>query len=137
MYLTQWNSSRVIGGGTTLTPINWYSGTVNASATSAYDWNVSVPALKGTTAWNIYRDAYYNDMIICTQGSFGTGPRTNGEGVNVTAISINQADYGTVLWSKYYSPAPNNMTAQIIAVDNIARTFVTKTKKHCNLQAIA
>ncbi len=24
MYLTQWNSSRVIGGGTTMTPINWY-----------------------------------------------------------------------------------------------------------------
>ena len=132
MYLTQWNSSRVIGGGTTMTPINWYSGTVNASSPSAYDWNVSVP-LKGTTAWNIYRDAYYNDMIICTQGSFGTGPRADGEGVNVTAISINQANYGTVLWSKYYSPAPNNMTRQIIAVDNIARTFITEDKETLQL----
>jgi hypothetical protein len=133
MYLTQWNSSEVIGGGNTMTPINWYSGTVNASSPSAYDWNVSVPALKGTTAWNIYRDAFYNDMIICTQGSFGTGPRTNGEGVNVTAISINQANYGTVLWSKYYPPAPNNMTRQIIAVDNIARTFITEDKETLQL----
>ena len=133
MYLTQWNSSRVIGGGTTMTPINWYSGTVNASSPSAYDWNVSIPALKGTTAWNIYRDAYYNDMIICTQGSFGTGPRTSGEGVNVTAISINQDTKGRELWSKYYPPAPNNMTEQIIAVDNIARTFVTEDKETLQL----
>ena len=133
MYLTQWNSSRVIGGGTTMTPINWYSGTVNASSQSAYDWNVSVSALKGTTAWNIYRDAYYNDLILCIQGSFGTGPRTSGEGVNVTAISINQATAGQVLWSKSYPPAPNNMTVQIIAVDNIARTFITQAKETMQL----
>ena len=133
MCLTQWNSSRVIGGGTTMTPISWYSGTVNASSPSAYDWNVSLPTLKGTTAWNIYRDAYYNDVIICTQGSFGTGPRTSGEGVNVTAISINQNTKGNVLWSKYYPPAPNNMTRQIIAVDNIARTFVTEDKETLQL----
>jgi len=133
MYLTQWNSSRVIGGGTSMTPINWYSGTVNASSPSAYDWNVSIPALKGTTAWNIYRDAYYNDMILCTQGSFGTGPRTSGEGVNVTAVSISQNTPGQVLWTKYYPPAPNNMTEQIIAVDNIARTFITEDKETLQL----
>ncbi len=138
MYLTQWNSSRAIGGGTTLTPLNWYSGTVNASIpfgqpNSCYDLNVSVPTLKGTTAWNIYRDAYYNDMIICMQGSFGTGQRTPGEGVNVTAISINQKNFGTTLWSKYYPPAANNMTEQIIAVDNIARTFVTEDKENLQL----
>jgi hypothetical protein len=134
MYLSQWNSSRVIGGGTTMTPINWYSGTVNASSPSAYDWNVSVPALKGTTAWNIYRDAYYDDMILCLQGSFGTGPRTSPVGpVNVTAISINQKTYGQVLWSKSYPPAPNNMTEQIIAVDNIARTFITEDKETLQL----
>jgi hypothetical protein len=135
MYLTQWNSSRVIGGGTTLTPINWYSSaTVNASSPSAYDWNVSIPALKGTTAWNIYRDAYYDDIIICTQGSFGTGPRTNPTGVNVTAISINQKTAGQVLWSKSYDQAPNNMTAQIIAVDKIARVFITEAKETLTLK---
>jgi len=133
MYLTQWNSSRVVGGGTTMTPISWYSGTVNASSRSAYDWNVSVPALQGTTAWNIYRDAYYNDLILCIQGSFGTGPRTSGNGVNVVAISINQATAGQVLWSKSYPPAPNNMTVQIIAVDNIARTFITEAKETMQL----
>jgi outer membrane protein assembly factor BamB len=128
MYLSQWNSSKVINADS-----GWYSGTVNASTNARYDWNVSVPSLKGSTAWNIYRDAYYNDMILATQGSFGTGPRTNGEGVNVTALSINQATYGRVLWSKYYAPAPNNMTRQIIAVDNVARTFVTEDKETLQL----
>jgi hypothetical protein len=134
MYLSQWNSSRVIGGGTTLTPINWYSGTVNASSSSAYDWNVSVSALKGTEPWNIYRDAYYNDMILCFQGSFGPGPRTNPIGpVNVTAISINQKTPGQVLWSKTYPVAANNMTTQIIAVDNVARTFIIENKEDLKL----
>ena len=65
MYLSQWNSSKVINADS-----GWYSGTVNASTNARYDWNVSVPSLKGSTAWNIYRDAYYNDMILATQGSF-------------------------------------------------------------------
>jgi hypothetical protein len=133
MYLTQWNTSKVFGGGDSMTPANWYSGTVNASTSARYDWNVSLPTLKGTTAWNIYRDAYYNDMIVCLQGSFGAGPRATSEGVNVTAISINQAHKGDVIFSKYYPAAPNNMTEQIICVDNIARTFVTEDKETLQL----
>jgi outer membrane protein assembly factor BamB len=129
MYLNQWNSSKVINADS-----GWYSGTVNASLASRYDWNASVPALnQGGGAWNIYRDAYYNDMILCIQGSFGTGPRTNPTGINVTAISINQADHGRVLWSKSYQQAPNNQTAQIIAVDNVARTFVVEYKETLQL----
>jgi outer membrane protein assembly factor BamB len=129
MYLNQWNSSKVINADS-----GWYSGTVNASLASRYDWNVSVSALnQGGGAWNIYRDAYFNDIILCLQGSFGTGPRTNPTGVNVTAISINQADHGRVLWSKSYQQAPNNQTAQIIAVDNIARTFIVEYKETMTL----
>ncbi len=129
MYLNQWNSSKVINADS-----GWYSGTVNASLPSRYDWNVSVPALnQGGGAWNIYRDAYYNDMILCIQGNFGTGPRTNPIGVNVTAISINQNSRGQVLWSKSYTQAQNNQTAQIIAVDNIARTFIVEYKETLQL----
>jgi outer membrane protein assembly factor BamB len=72
-------------------------------------------------------------MLLATQGSFGTGPRTSGEGVNVTAISIKQGSIGQVLWTKYYPPAPNNVTRQIIAVDYIARTFVTEDKETLEL----
>jgi outer membrane protein assembly factor BamB len=67
--------------------------------------------------------------MLLTQGSLGTGPRTNGLGANVTAISLKPGAIGQVLWTKYYSPAPNNVTRQIIAVDAQAGTFVTEDKE--------
>jgi outer membrane protein assembly factor BamB len=120
-YLSQWNSSKVFGES------NWYSGTVNASLPSRYDWNISIPTLKGQ--WSIFRDVIFNNVMLLTQGSLGTGPRTNGEGANVTAISLKPGSIGQVLWTKYYSPAPNNVTRQIIAVDAQAGTFVTEDKE--------
>jgi outer membrane protein assembly factor BamB len=163
-YLSQWNSSDVVGYNNAFTPTNWYSGSVNANvpltpakpttsagagnawnwngtawaavssmlATStnpSYDWNVSIPSLSGSVVWNVYRDAYLNDVAIGIQGSLGTGPRTLETGDNVTAISLNPATKGQVLWTKSYPIAPNNETRQIIAVDNIARTFVTEDKE--------
>ncbi len=126
-YLSQWNSSNVIGGGTGLSPTNWYSGSPDASAASAYDWNISIPSLKGQ--WSIFRDVIYNNLLILTQGSFGTGPRINGEGVNVTAISLKQGAIGQVLWTRSYPPAPNNVTRAMVAVDAIAGTLVTEDKE--------
>jgi hypothetical protein len=126
-YLSQWNSSNVIGNNFSNGVGTWYSGTANASATSAYDWNISMPSLKGQ--WSIFRDVSYNNLLLALQGSFGTGPRTNGEGVNVTAISLNPATRGQVLWAKYFAPAPNNVTRALIAVDTIAGTFVTEDKE--------
>ena len=37
--LTIWNSSRVFGAGTGLSPTGWYSGFVNASAATAFEFN--------------------------------------------------------------------------------------------------
>ncbi len=163
-YLSQWNSSDVIGWNNAFTPTSWYSGQINANvpltparpttsagtgnawnwngtawaitsstlATStnpSYDWNVSIPSLGGSTVWNVYRDAYLNDIMIAIQGSLGAGPRTLETGDNITAISLNQATAGRVLWTKSYPIAPNNETRQIIAVDNKARTFVTEDKE--------
>jgi PQQ-like domain len=126
-YLSQWNSSNVIGTNFSNGVGTWYSGTANASANSAYDWNISIPSLKGQ--WSIFRDVLYNNLLLLLQGSFGTGPRTNGGGVNVTAISLNPATRGQVLWSKYYAPAPNNVTRALVAVDATAGTFVTEDKE--------
>ncbi len=73
-YLTQWNSSNVFGGGSGLSPANWYSGTLNgnvpltparptgAPTGQAYNWNGSawilVPSSQATSTtpaydWNI------------------------------------------------------------------------------------
>jgi hypothetical protein len=126
-YLSQWNSSDVFGGSGAMGVGIWYSGTVNASLPSCYDWNISIPTLSGQ--WSIFRDVIFNNVMLLTQGSLGTGPRTNGQGANVTAISLKPGTIGQVLWTKYYSPAPNNVTRQIIAVDAQAGTFVTEDKE--------
>jgi outer membrane protein assembly factor BamB len=136
-YLSQWNSSNVIGSNSNFTPMNWYSGTVNASSPSSYDWNISIPSLGGSTPWNVYRDAYYNDILIAIQGSLGTGPRALETGCNLTAISLDPTTRGQVLWQKSYTQAPNNETRQIIAVDNIARTFITEDKETLQLNGFS
>jgi hypothetical protein len=69
------------------------------------------------------------DRLLLVQGSLGTGPRTQGYGANITAISINADTKGTTLWTKYYPPADNNVTRALIAVDAIAGTFVTEDKE--------
>ncbi len=126
-YLSQWNSSNVIGTNSGNGVGTWYSGSANASAITAYDWNMSIPSLKGQ--WSVFRDVSYNNLLLLIQGSFGTGPRTNGAGVNVTAVSLNPTTRGQVLWAKYYAPAPNNVTRALVAVDAIAGTFVTEDKE--------
>jgi outer membrane protein assembly factor BamB len=126
-YLTQWNSSNVFGGEGMMGISNWYSGTADAKSPSAYDWNISIPTLKGQ--WSIYRDVAFNNIMLLIQGDFGTGPRTNGEGANATAISLKPGSIGTVLWTKYYPPAPNNVTRRVIAVDADSGTFVTEDKE--------
>jgi hypothetical protein len=50
-YLTQWNSSRVFGGASGISVGNWYTGNVQANASSAFDWNVSLPLT--TSGWAI------------------------------------------------------------------------------------
>ncbi len=136
-YLSQWNFSKIhqltagqIGAG------NWYPGTFNATDSRMYDWNVSLPSLAGT-GWSIYRDVLVDDRLLLVQGSLGTGPRTQGYGANITAISLNANSRGTTLWSKYYAPAPNNVTRVIVAVDAIAGTFVTEDKETLELNGFS
>jgi outer membrane protein assembly factor BamB len=99
------------------------------STTPSYDWNISIPSLGGSLPWNVYRDAYYNDVMVLIQGSLGTGPRTLETGDNVTAVNLAAGSIGQILWTKSLPVAPDNETRQIIAVDNVARTIVTEDKE--------
>ncbi len=130
-YLSEWNSSKYnqlsagqIGAG------NWYpTASFNATDSRMYDWNVSLPSVTGQ-GWGIFRDVIVGDKLLLIQGSLGTGPRTEGYGANITAISINPDTKGNILWTKNYAPADGNMTRTIIAVDSIANTFVTEDKEN-------
>ncbi len=137
-YLNEWNSSKY----TNLTPgqigaSNWYpTTTFNASDPRMFNWNVSLPSLTGT-GWQIARDVIYGDRLLLVQGSLGAGPRTQGYGENITAVSINAANAGNVLWSKNYAPAANNVTRALIAVDPIAGTFITEDKETLELNGFS
>ena len=121
-WLAQWNSSNVI---TTQT-----SGTRDASAASAYDWNISIPSVG--SGMSVYRYIAYNDIMLLTDQDYG-GPRTPGTGADVAAISLDPGNRGRVLWQEHYPVAPNNVTRKIIALDAEAGTFVTQDKETLEL----
>jgi hypothetical protein len=129
-YLSEWNSSKY----TQLTAgqigaSNWYpTATYNATNPNMYDWNVSLSSLTGQ-GWAIFRDTIVGNKLLLIQGSLGTGPRTQGYGANITAVSINPDTKGNIQWTKYYAPADGNVTRTIVAVDAIANTFVTEDKE--------
>jgi len=135
-YLAQWNSSKVFGFYGGFGPANWYSGTVNASLPSCYDWNVSVTLGPGT--WSIATDflatfplASLDNMILLTQGSLGGHPgdfnaNLGTEGANITAVNLNttKGTRGKILWTEYYPQAPGNNTRGIQGWDTDVGVFI-------------
>jgi hypothetical protein len=116
--LTEWNSSKLWASWeySAATPTSGVS--LNASLTNPYtygtfyassnEWNVSVALKPGT--WSISK-ADFDNIALLTQGDLGSG--TSQTGMNITAVSLNPATRGNILWTKYYSPAPNNVTRSI------------------------
>lgn len=142
-YLMEWNSSKVFGQEIGTAAGNWYSGTVNASANSAYDWNISLPFLKGSS-WtvggadnNVIPLVVLGDKAILIQGTFGdhagfagtiTAAMTT-DPANVTAISLNPTSRGTMLWSKTFEQAPGNVTRTIADWDPSNNVFIFEDKE--------
>ena len=139
-YLAQWNSSNVMGNyivNQMSSAINWYTGTVNASLPTAYDWNVSVP-LAGT-GWTFGPSAYITyvdvgNMLLATQGTFGGHVGDLGAGIttdpgNITAISLKPQTLGQVMWTQTYPPASDNNTRTIAGWDPTTGVLVFKDKE--------
>jgi hypothetical protein len=106
-----------------------------AVTTPAYDWNMTLSSL-GPGTWEINRHAIFNNILLLTQGSFGN-PRSQGTGVNITAISLKPDSIGNILWSDYYPVAPNNCTRKIMAIDAEAGVFVMEDKETLRLTAFS
>ncbi len=140
-YLTQWNSSKVFGGGSGLSPTGWYNGFVNASLPSAYDWNISMPTLKAGATWQIGVGGQGaiplvapGDQLLLTQGSFGGHPGDYGATVttdpaNVTDISLKPSTLGNVTWAQTYQPAPGNNSRALTDWDPANGVFIFEDKE--------
>jgi hypothetical protein len=130
-YLSQWNSTKLYSSASGLGPSNWYSGTVNASLPSRYDYNVSINLPNGAS-WSINR-ARYNSMMLLTQGYFGGRADNyyggNWYGANATLLSTKPETFGQVLWSKYFPAPPGNITRDLAAWDPDAGVFVFEDRE--------
>ncbi len=119
--LAQWNSSNVF--------VTQTSGTIDAGTAARYDWNKTL-ALSGT--WTINRHIIPGNLLLMEQGNFG-GPRNPQPGMNITAVSIKPETAGQILWTKFYSVAPNNETRKVMAIDEDSGVFVTQDKESLRL----
>ena len=148
-YLMQWNSSNVFGYYGGFGPANWYSGTVDASVQSAYDWNVSLNL--GPGSWSVGADFYsifplasLDNIVLLTQGGFGGHPgdylgTVSTEGANITAVNLNttKGTRGNILWTEHYDPAPNNNTRGLMCWDTDAGYFVFWDKEDMLLRGVS
>jgi outer membrane protein assembly factor BamB len=130
--LTQWNSSKVVGYESGTGVGGWYSGTIDASLASRYDWNISI-TLPNSGSWRVDR-ASYNNIMLLVQGSFGGHPTAtfgtvSFDGANVTAISLKSESRGTVLWTKKFPPAENNITRALANWDPELGVFIIADKE--------
>ena len=131
-WLAEWNSSKVVGYEQGTGVGGWYSGTVNASLASRYDWNVSIPDLPGLANPSILA-ANYGDMIFGRSSSIigSIAPSSWGTPNPYTfwAISLKPGQQGQLLWIKNYTAPPGNVTLLQGTVDFESRIFTTYIKE--------
>ena len=118
-YLARWNSTKMhFGGG--LSPSQ--SGTYDASASSNYDWNVSIPWRNTMTSSPSQLHAWYDDVMICRNGTlpgvgtFGSS-KYSGEPYTYFAVNLDpsKGSVGSVLWWN----ALNAPAGQISVIDGV------------------
>ena len=121
--LRQWNSSKVF---TTQT-----SGTINASTTNRFDWDVKAPP--GITSTSTIYSAIIDDVLLgstITSSLFSSfSARGTVNPYTVWAVSLNPNNRGTLLWMKNYSAPEGNVTRTLTAVDKDNRVFVMTDKE--------
>jgi len=144
-YLAQWNSSKLWSGqgfandsGTGFSPT--ISGSVNGSTSNRYDWNISIPALNSLTSSITELAAFYNNMLLCMNGSYPSAPGSfSGPGswtpytyfaFNVNASTPNTL--GNIMWHRTITPAAGNLTVFYAGADPTVNVFAETTVETIN-----
>ena len=129
--ISQWNSTKLISSGG-MGPSGWYTGTINASSASRYDFNKSI-SLMNSGSWSINSNAKYGGYMLLTQGSFGGRADNyyggNWYGANITCISLKPESMGQVLWAKYFPAPPGNVTRDLVALDHENGAFIFEDRE--------
>jgi hypothetical protein len=132
-YLAQWNSSRPFYGAG-LTPTQ--SGTYDASLSTTYDWNISIPWRNTMTSSMTVIAAWYNDLMLCYEGylpSIGGFGGNHWDPYTYFAVNLNASrpgyKVGDILWTNKLQPPAGNISVVQGGVDPVNRVFLEAYKE--------
>ncbi len=131
-WMAEWNSSKIIGYESGMAAGNWFSGTVVANGSNAFDWNVTLPDLSGSAAPTMIL-ANYGDMILGRSTNFVNSIAPSNFGTpnpyTMWAISLKPGQEGRLLWIKNYQAPSDNLTVLTGTVDFDSRIFTLYIKE--------
>jgi hypothetical protein len=130
-YLAQWNSSKPFYAGG-LTPTQ--SGTYDASLSTTYDWNISIPWRNTMTSSMTVIAAWYNDLMLCYEGylpSIGGFGGNHWDPYTYFAVNLNSSKgaIGSILWRSPLNPPAGNISVVQGGVDPVGRVFLEAYKE--------
>ena len=132
--LYQWNSTGLILNYTVGIRPGW-TGTLNASDPTAYDWNVPISWRNTMPQAPTIIAAYYGDMMLLYNGTLpSSGFRTSvisNAPYTYFAVNLNasKGQVGSILWMKNYNPIIQNITVIQGGNDPALGVFVEKLKE--------
>jgi len=110
-----------VGGGA-------FAGYPDASSSSMYDWNISVPWLNTMTPTPVILKAFYGNMLICMNGTYPSGDDyslaapSSSAPYTYFAVNLNasRGAIGSVLWMNTVNAPPGNLTVEFAGADPTA-----------------
>jgi len=135
--LLQWNSSKLGPHGVTMSN-GAITGTIDGSASSCYDYNLTIPWRNSMTTAPTSIIAYAGDIMLCREGNLPNGgsPASFGAALSSApysyfAVNLNDSKgaIGSVLWKKTYNAPAGNITVFDTGIDQKDGVFVEYYKE--------
>ena len=131
--LCEWNSSKV--GNWAIMGTGALTGTLDASGSSCYDFNVSIPWRNTMTASPTVVYAYYNNLMLCYNYSLPSAGTSfyaqSSAPYTWFAVQLNatKGALGSVLWWNTLQPAAGNVTVLPSGADPTTGVFAELYKE--------
>jgi hypothetical protein len=139
--LGEWNSTKLWSGGgfsgsqAGMNLIPMISGTVDGSVSNKsnvncrYDWNVSIPWRNTMTSSPTVLAAFYNNIMICSNGSTPTVGSWNPYTYFAVNLNPTKGTVGSVLWWNTVTPLAGNESVSFGGADPTVGVFVEGIKE--------
>ena len=132
------NTTSYVNNVLTTTSVNTSTTTIAVNANvfndtdtvhNRYDWNVSIPWRNTLTGSLTVISAYYNDIMICRNGSLPTFNTQTPYTYFAVNLNKNKGQVGSVLWRQTYNPVAGNITVYNGGADPKSRIFLEMYKE--------